>query len=238
MDTLDPHTIPTHVAIIPDGNRRWAKRKAAQTADGHREGGDNLIPIVRAAGQMGIKVMTLYLFSTENWTRDSEEVETLMALQESFLHEQQQTMIDEGVRFHTIGDLKRLPLSFQRAIQTCKEATAHCKKIDMIAALNYGARDEICRAVKRLIQEAKQGILNSEEVTEPLLSSYLDTAAWSDPELLIRSSGEMRLSNFLLWQLSYSEIYVTDVLWPDFRPSHLVDAVKFYQTRQRRLGGP
>ena len=141
MHMLDPETIPTHVAIIPDGNRRWARQHAAQDRDGHRLGGDNLIPIVRAAAQMGVRFLTIYLFSTENWQRSAEEVEALMWLQEKFLVEQEQAMIEEGVRFHTIGNLKALPASFQIAIERCKQATAHCKQIEMIAALNlWGTR--------------------------------------------------------------------------------------------------
>lgn len=233
----DLRTVPRHIAIIPDGNRRWARRQAESVAHGHSEGAGNLMHIVRAAHAMGVKVMTFYMFSTENWTRAEEEVQTLMLLLEQYLIEQKQPMIDEGVRFNTIGDLSCLTSRAQELIAEVKSATSSGKSIDVVAALNYGSRDELRRAFQKIHEDILIGKMKSEQLDEQIISSYLDTAHWPDPDLMIRCSGEFRLSNFLLWQLSYSEVYITDVLWPDFTPLHLQEAVQAYQGRERRLGG-
>lgn len=234
---LDQNKIPRHVAIIPDGNRRWAKLQASQAHEGHKEGADNLVTTLKAARELGIKSLTFYLFSTENWARHPDEIQALMWLLEQFLIDQREMMLEEGVRFNTIGNLSALSESACHIIEETKKATAHCTHINMIAALNYGSRDEICRAFKKILSDCLEGKIDKKDIHEELISSYLDTAPWGDPDLLIRSSGEMRLSNFLLWQISYSEIYMTDILWPDFQPCHLLEAVRFYQSRERRLGG-
>ncbi len=229
---LDKRRVPNHIAIVPDGNRRWAKRQLFSIESGHRKGTDNLITTVNAAKEIGIKAITFYMFSTENWSRNSFEVKALMSLLEFFLETKTQEMIDEGVRFHTIGDLSKLSKGATKAIEQTKALTAGCNGIDMIAALNYGSRDELCRAFKQMLADK----LNSEDITEAMISRYLDTSQWTDPELFIRTGGEKRVSNFLLWQISYSELYVSDVLWPDFTSKNLMDAVLFYQSRERRLG--
>lgn len=234
---LDPAGIPNHIAIIPDGNRRWAKRKNSSTEAGHQKGADTIMDVVKASKELGVKVITFYLFSTENWKRSKEEFTFLMWLLRSFLINQKQAMIDNGIRMQTIGDLARLPANTLQTVQSTKEATEHCDKIDMVLALNYGGRDDIRRAVKKLVNEAANGLVQEEDVTESLISRYLDTAPWNDPDLLIRTSGELRVSNFLLWQISYSEIYVADVLWPDFTARHLLEAIVNFQKRQRRHGG-
>ncbi len=234
---LDKKRVPHHVVIIPDGNRRWARQQAAQIDQGHAEGANNLITIVKAAKELGIKVITFYLFSTENWVRDPSEIQALMWLLENFLTEQCQEMIDKSIRFHTIGNLAPFSLSTRTLIEETKKATAHCKEIEMIAALNYGSRDELKRAIVTIVEDCEQKKIRKEEITEELISHYLDTKLWADPELFIRTSGESRLSNFLLWQLSYSEIYIVDKLWPAFQPDDLLTAVIDYQSRKRRLGG-
>lgn len=234
---LEKAKVPAHIAIIPDGNRRWAKSRKFDISQGHQKGADNLITIVKAAKELGIKSIVFYLFSTENWLRDSVEVQALLWLMELFLVEQRQPMVQNNIKFHTIGNLNRFSDRIKRTIEETKTATADCNGIDMIAALNYGARDEITRSIKKLIDEFQEGRIVKEDITEHLITQYLDTAAWPDPELLIRTSGENRISNFLLWQISYSELYVADIFWPEFTPHHLLDAIRYYQNRDRRLGG-
>lgn len=237
ISSLDHKKIPHHVAIIPDGNRRWAKKQHAPREEGHREGADIIIETMKAAKEIGIKIISFFLFSTENWERSQDEVHALMWLLETFMIEQRQTMIDDGIRMETIGDLSRLPVSVQNAIQDTKAATSHCKCIDMVLALNYGSRDEIRRAVQSIAEDVSQNKIRKEDITENLISRYLDTAQWAEPDLFIRTSGEKRLSNFLLWQLSYAELYIAEVLWPDFRSGHLLEALINFQKRERRLGG-
>lgn len=234
---LNQQRIPHHIAIIPDGNRRWAKKNAENYRKGHASGASNLIDIVKAGKALGVKVMTFYLFSTENWTRSQEEIGALMWLLEEFLKENCQEMQDQGVRLKTIGDLNALPKDALIAVNQTIEATAHCNQLDMVLALNYGGRDEIRRAVQNILNHYSDGKLSKEEISEKLISNYLDTKDWNDPDLLIRTSGEMRISNFLLWQLSYSEIYTTELLWPEFKANNLLDAVIDFQQRERRLGG-
>lgn len=239
IQLLDRNRIPKHIAIIPDGNRRWAKKNNLSVMQGHRQGADNLMEIVKAAKALGIKVITFYVFSTENWSRDPIEVRALLWLLESYLIEQRPVMLENGVKLQTIGDCSRFPNSVRRTIQESKDATNHCEDIEMVLALNYGSRDEIRRAVQLILDDiASKGILPVEKVTESLISGYLDTAKWPDPDLLIRTSGEKRFSNFLLWQSSYTELYIDQVLWPDFHPRNLLNAVVEFQKRDRRLGGP
>jgi undecaprenyl diphosphate synthase len=229
--------IPRHVAIIPDGNRRWAKQQKKCFDLGHQAGADNIIEIVKAAKALGVKAVTFYLFSTENWTRSKIEVNALMWLLQKFLRDNVREMQEEGVRLRTIGDIHSLPKDALSSVQETMQATADCGEIDMVLALNYGARDEIRRAVRLIVHDYSMGKVQKEDVTEKLISSYLDTTPWGDPELLIRTSGEMRISNFLLWQLSYTEIYVSKLLWPDFKARDLLDAIIDFQKRERRLGG-
>jgi undecaprenyl diphosphate synthase len=237
LASINKSRVPTHVAIIPDGNRRWAKKQEECHNKGHEAGACNLIEIVKAGKTLGIKTMTFYLFSTENWTRSQEEIGALMWLLQEFLKEQCQEMKDHGVRLKTIGNLDALPKEALTVVEETIAATAHCNQIDMVLALNYGARDEIRRAFHCILDKCAEGELQKEDVTEKLIASYLDTKHWNDPDLLIRTSGEMRVSNFLLWQLSYTEIYTTELLWPEFKPNNLLDAIIDFQKRERRLGG-
>jgi len=233
---IDPKKIPHHVAIIMDGNRRWAKKRRKPVEVGHWQGAETLDQIVRAAIGLGIKALTVFSFSTENWNRQPEEVESLMHLLETYLINQRETMLKEGVRLKTIGNISRLPDNVRRALQETKEVTQRGDQIDLVLALNYGGRDDIRRATIRLIEEVESGRIQKDEITEQVISERLDTAEWPDPDILIRPSGDVRISNFLIWQISYSEIYYTDVLWPDFSKSHLLDAVIEFQKRNRRFG--
>jgi undecaprenyl diphosphate synthase len=233
---LDLTQIPRHVAIIPDGNRRWAKKRCSSAQEGHREGADILMDIVKAAKELHIKAITFYVFSTENWDRPKEEVNALMALFASYLQQQCEEMILNGIKLETIGESNRLPGFLNHIIEESKKATLHCDKIRLILALNYGARNEICRAVRSIIDEYDRHSIKKEDINEDLISKHLDTANWGDPDLLIRTSGEFRISNFLLWQLSYTEIHVAPVLWPDFTSQHLLEAIIDYQRRERRWG--
>jgi undecaprenyl diphosphate synthase len=238
MNFLQKSPIPGHVAIIMDGNRRWAKNTFSplNPLNGHWAGAKAIFKIVQAAQEMGIKVLTVYGFSTENWTRSPEELETLFSVFQTYLKENRQLMIEKGVRLHTIGDLRPFSESLRREVFLTQEATKESKNIDLVVALNYGGRDEIKRAFHRLLNDFNRKKVTFEDITEELISKYLDTSPWGDPELLIRTSGEMRISNFLLWQLAYCEIYVTDVLWPDFTPKELLQAVRAFQNRERRQG--
>lgn len=234
---LDLLKIPKHVAVIMDGNRRWAKQRGLPPMMGHWEGAEVLTDVVRAASELGIQTITVYSFSTENWLRPEEEVEALMQLFEVYLIQKKALMIREGIRIETIGDLDRFPKHVQEAFASAKKATEHCTKINLVLALNYGARDEIRRAMVKILELNQNQKIEPQDLTEDLISHYLDTSRWGDPELMIRTSGEMRVSNFLLWQISYAEIYVTEKLWPDFLSKDLLDAVAAYQKRGRRLGG-
>lgn len=235
---LNLDQIPKHVAIIPDGNRRWAKKKELGSNDGHYEGADILMDIIKAGIELGIETMTFYTFSTENWKRDEAEVQGLMWLLQSYLSDKQNEMTELGCKFQTIGDLSKLSPELFDTIKEVKKTTFFCDKINVVLAINYGSRDELCRAIKSIACDYSDEKIKKENITEDLISSYLDTHSFGDPELLIRTGGEWRISNFLLWQLSYSEIYVSTVFWPDYRPHHLFEAIHQYQQRQRRLGGP
>jgi undecaprenyl diphosphate synthase len=228
--------VPAHVAVIMDGNRRWAKRQGLPEIMGHWKGAETLFKIVRAASELGIKTLTVFSFSTENWNRTKEEVDALMHLFRAYLIKERESMAREGVRLQAIGDLQRLPPSVLRELEISKTYTAHCKKIDLVLAINYGGRDDIRRAFIAMMADIEKGKLSKDKVSEQLISRYLDTASWPDPELLIRTSGEQRQSNFLIWQLCYSEFYMTDILWPDFDEKALLQAVCEVQKRQRRLG--
>lgn len=234
---LNRNKIPKHVAIIMDGNRRWAKQQEAPAMMGHWEGAEVLTDIVKAASELGVQTLTVFAFSTENWIRPEEEVQALMHLFELYLLQKREAMVRDGIRLSVIGDVERLPKQVQESIQDTRKATEHCKKINLVLALNYGSRDEIRRAFVRLLKQQDLQTFLPEQITETMISQCLDTAPWGDPDLLIRTSGEFRVSNFLLWQISYAEVYITDVLWPEFSPHHLLQAVLAYQKRSRRLGG-
>ena len=234
---LHKNTIPHHIAIIPDGNGRWAQQQDLPRVMGHWKGAEIVSTIIEAAKELGIKVLTFYSFSTENWTRPQEEIDTLMTIFASFLETNEERMIEQGVRFETIGDLSPLPQALRELISRIKKRTEINSKIDLVLAINYGSRDEITRATKDIVKKAISGEIDPGELTEDMIASHLDTAQWKDPELLIRTSGELRTSNFLLWQLSYAEIYAPSVLWPEFTPRDFFYALEQYQYRQRRFGG-
>ncbi|KAF3363278.1 Isoprenyl transferase [Chlamydiales bacterium STE3] len=236
LSSLYKYKLPSHIAFILDGNRRWAKKTSCGVTEGHRRGADTLMEIIKAAKELGIKVLTLYVFSTENWQRPQNEIQALMWLFESYIRSQTAEMVNTGMLFDTIGDLSKLPLGVNNAIQEAKKATQDCSDIKVVFAMNYGARDEMRRAIQQMFKDYSSQGLPLEEITEERISAYLDTKAYPDPDLVIRTGGEKRISNFLLWQSSYAELYITDVFWPDFTPQHLLKAISSYQLRERRLG--
>jgi undecaprenyl diphosphate synthase len=233
LSQIKAYAIPKHIAIIMDGNRRWAKQNDLPPMMGHWEGAETLTEVLRGAAEIGIKTITVYAFSTENWGRPESEIEYLMELYELYLMRKKEIMIRDGVRLDAIGDMSRMPEKVRNAFQETKKATAHCERINLVLALNYGGRDEIRRAMVKILEEK----LSPDQITEECIASHLDTARYGDPDLLIRTSGELRVSNFLLWQISYAEIFSTKVLWPDFSSNELLEAVLAFQRRSRRLGG-
>ncbi len=234
---LNPKNIPKHVAFIPDGNRRWAKKNFILPEEGHRLGADSLLNIIKAGHQMGIETLTFFIFSTENWLRPKREINAQMALLEKSLRLQQPRMVENGVRFGSIGDLSKFPPHIISLIEDTKNATKHCHNINVIFAMNYGGRDDLRRAFQAMLSAYDQGNFTKEDVTEQLIGTYLDTSAYKDPDLLIRTSGESRVSNFLLWQMSYTEMFISPVYWPEFTPEIFFTAILDFQQRDRRLGG-
>lgn len=233
---IDPKLVPYHLAIIMDGNRRWAKQQDYPLEVGHWQGSERLDCIVRAATELGIKVVTTYAFSTENWRRSQEEVAMLMQILEAYLINKRERLVKEGVRLHAIGDLSKLPANIIEALRETLEATEKCDKIDLVIAINYGGRDEICRSFKKIAERIQAGELDPEDISEQLVTEHLDTAKWPEPDLVIRTSGESRMSNFLTWQAAYSEIFVTNILWPEFSERNLFEAILEFQKRNRRFG--
>ena len=235
-EVLSASHIPSHVAIIMDGNGRWAKQRGLPRTEGHIRGQDALRTTLRAAARRGIKYLTVYTFSTENWSRPQEEVDALMSILVSAIHAETPQLIAEGVRMRAIGDLSRLPQQAQDSLAESIELTKDGAQITLILALSYSSRDEIRRASQRLAAEAATGRLRPEEITEELISSYLDTAEYPDPDLVIRTGGEERISNYLLWQSAYSELYFSETYWPDFGQEALDEALAAYASRERRFG--
>lgn len=229
--------IPNHVAIILDGNGRWAKSKGMPRNYGHTVGAKNVETVCRAADELGIKYLTLYAFSTENWNRPQNEVNALMKLLEGYLKTCIQTADKNNMRVRVIGEITRLSNAFQQRIHELETASASNTGLNLTIAINYGSRDEILRAVRHMVEYAREGKLETKDIDENVFSSYLDTRELPDPDLLIRTSGEQRLSNYLLWQLAYSEFYFTDVPWPDFHKKELELAIEAYNKRDRRFGG-
>ena len=219
-----------------DGNGRWAKQRGLPRTEGHIRGQDALRTTLRAAARRGIKYLTVYTFSTENWSRPQEEVDALMSILVSAIHAETPQLIAEGVRMRAIGDLSRLPQQAQDSLAESIELTKDGQQITLILALSYSSRDEIRRASQRLAAEAAAGRLRPEEITEELISSYLDTAEYPDPDLVIRTGGEERISNYLLWQSAYSELYFSETYWPDFGQEALDEALAAYASRERRFG--
>lgn len=235
-EVLSASHIPSHVAIIMDGNGRWAKQRGLPRTEGHIRGQDALRTTLRAAARRGIKYLTVYTFSTENWSRPQEEVDALMSILVSAIHAETPQLIVEGVRMRAIGDLSRLPQQAQDSLAESIELTKDGQQITLILALSYSSRDEIRRASQRIAAEAAAGHLRPEEITEELISSYLDTAEYPDPDLVIRTGGEERISNYLLWQSAYSELYFSETYWPDFGQEALDEALAAYASRERRFG--
>ena len=224
--------IPKHIAIILDGNGRWAKSKGMPRSYGHIQGAKNLDRIVEAAYNMGVKYLTVYCFSTENWNRPKDEVDALMKLLRQYMKTAQTRAKKNNIRTRVIGDVSRLDEDLQKSIAELEEASKEYDGINLNIAINYGSRDEIVRGVKKMLEDK----LSPKDLNEEVFSSYLDTRDIPDPDFLIRTSGEQRLSNYLLWQLAYAEMYFTDVPWPEFSPEDLKEAVEFYATRERRYG--
>lgn len=229
--------IPNHVAIILDGNGRWAKSKGMPRNYGHTVGAKNVETVCRAADELGIRYLTLYAFSTENWNRPQNEVNALMKLLEGYLKNCIKTADKNNMRVRVIGEITRLSNAFQQRIHELETASASNTGLNLTIAINYGSRDEILRAVRHMVEDAREGKLETKDIDENVFSSYLDTRELPDPDLLIRTSGEQRLSNYLLWQLAYSEFYFTDVPWPDFHKKELELAIEAYNKRDRRFGG-
>ncbi len=236
IDEIDKSKVPQHVAIIMDGNGRWAKQRGSQRIFGHQNGVKAVRAATEAAGEIGVKYLTLYAFSSENWSRPKSEVDALMGLLVETINSEIDTLLKNDIKLLTIGDTSALPTSVQDKLRDGINKTAHCKTLTAILALSYGARFEIVEAIKKIITKTKDNSVNLDEITPELFSQYLDTASIPDPALMIRTSGEVRLSNFLLWQLAYSELYFTPVLWPDFTKEEFYKAIIEYQRRERRFG--
>ena len=228
--------VPTHVAVIMDGNGRWAKARHLPRVEGHRNGVESVRTIVRAAGEVGVKYLTLYAFSVENWNRPKDEVDTLMKYLAKFLKNEIPELNKNNVRLEAIGQIYRLPEFVQEQLRKTKAALAKNNGLTLILALSYGGRTEIIEAVRNIAQKTKDGKLEPAEINEPVISQHLYTHHYPDPDLLIRTSGEMRISNFLLWQISYAELVVTPTLWPDFRKPQFFEALEEYARRHRRFG--
>lgn len=229
--------VPKHIAIIMDGNGRWAKERGLPRIAGHEQGAESVRAVTEACVELGVQYLTVYAFSTENWKRPEAEITALWALLEHFIAQETPTLMKNGVRLQAIGRLHELPQSCQTALQEAIDLTARNPATTLILALNYSGRTEIIDTVRHFCAEAAAGRVSGDAITEETFSQHLYTRAYPDPDLLIRTSGELRLSNFLLWQLSYTEIYVTQKMWPDFGKEDLRDAIGEYNKRQRRFGG-
>lgn len=235
-NNIDPQRIPRHVAIVMDGNGRWAKTHRLERSEGHREGIVSVRKVIEAAASIGVEYLTLYTFSTENWNRPQEEIDTLMALMIYAVTKETADMVHNNIRLVSIGDLDRLPRETREAFQKCIADTAHCTGLTLIIAVSYSARWEITEAVKRIAHRVEQGCLSVDDINESVIDSHLSTSGIPNPDLLIRTGGEYRISNFLLWQLAYAEFYFTDVYWPMFREKEFLVAIAGYQKRERRFG--
>ena len=236
IEKIDKNRLPRHVAIIMDGNGRWAKAKGKDRSFGHQEGVVSVRKIMDAVTQLGLKYLTLYTFSTENWNRPEEEVQALMSLLVSAIHRETPDMMKKNVRRTAIGDLSRLREDAYNTLQECIDTTSANTGTTLVLALSYSSRWEITRAARQLAQEVLEQKINPNDITEAMVSDHLTTKNIPDPDLLIRTGGEKRISNFLLWQLSYAEFFFTDVFWPDFREEELYEAILYYQQRERRFG--
>jgi undecaprenyl diphosphate synthase len=236
MEEIDKEKLPRHIAIIMDGNGRWAKKKNLNRISGHIKGVDAVREIVTACRELGIKVLTLYAFSIENWRRPNDEVAALMGLLREYLSKEREEMVQNNIRLSAIGRIEDLPLEVQNTLRETSQKTEPCDGMILNLALSYGGRSEILHAVQGILSDFQKGKIKPEEVNLQRFSQYLWTRGIPDPDLLIRTSGEFRISNFLLWQIAYTELYVTETLWPDFDRKELLKAIAAYQSRERRFG--
>jgi len=236
MKEIQKGKLPRHIAIIMDGNGRWAKKKSLNRINGHLKGIHAVREVVTACRELGIKVLTLYAFSVENWRRPTEEVNALMGLLKEYLQKECEEMVQNNIRLNAIGRIEDLPLDVQTTLQETKKKTEHCDGMILNLALSYGGRSEILHAVQAILSDLQKGKVKPEEITIQRFPEYLWTHGIPDPDLLIRTSGEYRISNFLLWQIAYTELYVTKTLWPDFDRKELLKAIADYQARERRFG--
>ena len=234
--TLDLSRLPRHVAVIMDGNGRWAQHRGLSRVEGHRRGKDSVRAIVESARRLGIQYLSLFAFSTENWQRPRREVNALMSLLRRYLRSELGKMMKNEIRLQVIGDTKRLPVSLQDDLRETVAATRNNHRMTVVLAVSYGGREEIVQAARTLARDVRDGRVDPAHIDESLFGGYLGSAGIPDPDLLIRTSGEMRVSNFFLWQLAYCEIYITQTLWPDFREKQFIDALEHYQQRERRFG--
>lgn len=233
---IDKSRLPRHVAVIMDGNGRWAKQRNLERSQGHVEGVNTVRKITEIASEVGIGYLTLYTFSTENWNRPKEEVDALMNLIVVAIERETPDLIKNNVRLTMIGDIKRMPEFARTRLQKCMDDTSHCTGLVLCLALSYSSKWEILEAVKRIAEDVKVGRLHEDDINDALFSSYLTTSHIPDPDLLIRTAGDLRISNFLLWQIAYSELYFTDIYWPDFTKDDFCRAIIDYQGRERRFG--
>lgn len=236
-NVIDLSRLPAHIAIIPDGNGRWATKRGLPRSAGHREGSRNLKGVVKFAGEIGIKYMTIYVFSTENWVRPKPEVDALMSMLLEFLRNAENEIGGDNVRIRVIGNISILPEEFRSKIARVEKLTEKNGGLTLVIAFNYGGRDEIVHAFRKIADEIKKGSLNPENIDEKLISANMYAPDIPDPDLIIRTSGEVRASNFLLWEAAYSEYLFPEELWPDFKREHLTEAIKEFQRRKRRFGG-
>ncbi len=234
--SIDKNNIPQHIAIIMDGNGRWAKQQGEDRIFGHHEGVNSVREIVEACGEIGVKYLTLYAFSTENWNRPKDEVDALMELLVATISMETPNLNKKGVKLQAIGDIKSLPESCQKELQESIDITSKNSTVTLILALSYSSKWEITHSVKEIAKQVEEGKLKASEITSKHIEKHLNTSIFPDPELMIRTSGEHRISNFLLWQLAYAEFYFTDTLWPDFRKNDFFKAILSYQNRERRFG--
>lgn len=231
-----PTEIPRHIAVIMDGNGRWAKDRGLPRREGHRAGAESVREVVEVCRELGVEYLTLYAFSSENWSRPESEIKALMTLLNRFLDEKAEEMMRQNVRLTAIGNIERLPKSTRKRLDSAIQRTAANTELTLVLALSYGSREEITEAARRLVTEALEGSLQPGEITTELFASRLYTSEIPDPDLLIRTSGEMRVSNFLLWQISYAEMVIVKKFWPDFRRDDLLEAIDEFARRHRRFG--
>ena len=236
IDKIDRHRLPQHIAVIMDGNGRWAESRGKDRSAGHSEGVVSVRKIVEAAVAVGIPYLTVYTFSTENWRRPEDEVNALMTIMVAAIHRETPDLMKNNVRLLTIGDQSRLPEDVRRSLSASLRQTAVNTGTSLVLALSYSARWELVHGVKQIVEDARRGAIDIDDLDENMFASYLTTRELPDPDLLIRTGGEKRISNFLLWQLAYTELFFTDVLWPDFRENEFYEAIWSYQQRERRFG--